>query len=172
MIQKHQDLAIYVHDVYFNSHPVPTKKALLGLLQELIRGLGSVRLVIDGIDEWSAVAQREILKDLSQIISIDQSSHICKILVASRETTDILRSLRKKDRSAMSISLGNGDEALAVTRSIADFVDSKLSDLPDHIEELDPDASIMVHVKQTLLKKSHGKFRPICGPTFCLLIHV
>jgi hypothetical protein len=172
VIQKHQDLAIYVHDVYFNSHPVPTKKALLGLLQELIRGLGSVRLVIDGIDEWSAVAQREILKDLSQMISIDQSSHICKILIASRETADILRSLRKKDRPAMSISLGDGDEALAVARSITDFVTSKLSDLPDHIEKLDPDASIMVHVKETLLKKSHGKFFPMCVPMFCFLIYV
>jgi hypothetical protein len=52
VIQKHQDLAIYVHDVYFISHPVPTKRALLSLFPELLRGLGSVRLIIDGIDEW------------------------------------------------------------------------------------------------------------------------
>lgn len=72
----------------------------------------------------------------------------------------------------MSISLGDGDEALAVTRSISEFVDSKPSDLPDHIKELDPDASIMVYVKETLLKKSHGKFCLMCGPMFYLLIQV
>lgn len=172
MIQKHQDLAIYVHDVYFDSHPVPTKRALLNLLPELLRGLGSVRLVVDGIDEWSAADQREILKDISQLTSIDQSSHICKVLIASRETIDTLRSLRKKDRSALSISLGDSDEALAVTRSIAGFVDSQLSDLPAHIEELDPDASIMIHVKDTLLKKSHGKSIPACESMLHHLIHV
>jgi hypothetical protein len=156
VIQKHQDLAIYVHDVYFKSHPVPTKKALLSLLPELLGTLGSVRLVIDGIDEWGLQDQKELLKDLSQMISTDKSSHVCKILIASRETMDISRTLRKKGKPAVTISLGNSEEALAVARSIGNFVDSKLSDLPDHFDDLDPDASIMAHVKKTLLEKSHG----------------
>jgi hypothetical protein len=160
VIQKHQDLAIYVHDVYFKSHPVPTKKALLTLLPELLQGLGSVRLVVDGVDEWLSRDQKDLLKDLSQIISTDQSSHICKIMIASRETIDLSWSLRKKDKSSMTISLSNDDEGLAVTRSIANFINNKLSDLPDHFVELDPDASIMVHVKKTLLEKSHGKSNP------------
>ncbi|CAN9080448.1 unnamed protein product [Alternaria alternata] len=143
VIQKHQDLAIYVHDVYFMAHPVPSKKALLNLLPELLRGLGSVRLIIDGIDEWVSRDQKDVLNDLSQIVSIDKSSHICKVLVASRETMEISRSLRRKNKSATTISLSNGDEDLAISRSIARFVESKLSDLPDHFDELDPDASIM-----------------------------
>lgn len=162
VIQKHQDLAIYVHDVYFKSHPVPTKKALLCLLPELLRGLGSVRLVVDGIDEWVSQDQKELLNDLSQMISTGQSSHICKIMIASRDTMDISRSLRKKNKSAMTVSLSNDDERFALTRSIANFVNSKLSDLPDHFDELDPDGSIMVYVRKTLLEKSHGHSCPIC----------
>ncbi|CAN9085629.1 unnamed protein product [Alternaria alternata] len=158
VIQKHQDLAIYVHDVYFMAHPVPSKKALLNLLPELLRGLGSVRLIIDGIDEWVSRDQKDVLNDLSQIVSIDKSSHICKVLVASRETMEISRSLRRKNKSATTISLSNGDEDLAISRSIARFVESKLSDLPDHFDELDPDASIMAYVKKTLIEKSHGMF--------------
>ena len=156
VIQKRQDLAIYVHDVYFKSYPVPTKKALLTLLPELLQGFDSVRLVVDGIDEWAPRDQTELLQDLSQMISTDQSSHICKVMVASRETAEILRSLRRKDLSKMSISLSNGDEGLAVTRSIAGFVNDKLSDLPDHFAELDPDTSIIAHVKRTLLERSNG----------------
>ena len=158
VIQKHQDLAIYVHDVYFKSHPVPTKKALLSLLPELLQGLGSVRLVVDGVDEWAPRDQKELLKDLSQMVSTDQSSHICKIMIASQDTMNISRSLRRKDKSTTTISLSNGDERLAVSSSIADFVDSKLSDLPDHLDEVDPGASILSHIKQTLLDKSHGNF--------------
>ncbi|CAN9415767.1 unnamed protein product [Alternaria alternata] len=143
LIQKHQDLAIYVHDVYFLAHPVPTKKALMILLPELLRGLGSVRLIVDGIDEWASRDQKDVLHDLSQIVSVDQSSHTCKILVASRETIEISRSLRRKNKPVTTISLSNGDEDIAISRSIANFVESKLSDLPDHFDELDPDASIM-----------------------------
>lgn len=73
---------------------------------------------------------------------------------------DISRSFRKKNKSAMTVSLSDGDEDLAVTRSIANFVEDKLSDLPDHFDELDPDASIMAHVKKILLEKSHGNFSP------------
>ncbi|USP82247.1 hypothetical protein yc1106_09521 [Curvularia clavata] len=156
--RKHQDLAVYVHDVYFKSYPLPTKKALLSLLPELLRGLGSVRLVVDGVDEWVAQDQKELLQDLSKMVSTDQSSHVCKIMVASQDTMDIARSLRKKDRSATTISLNNRDERLAVDSAIAKFVDSKLQDAPDHFDEVDPDASILNHIKQTLLKNSHGMF--------------
>ncbi|KAI4932341.1 uncharacterized protein J4E92_004243 [Alternaria infectoria] len=160
VIEKHQDLAIYVHDVYFKSHPKPTRKALLKLLPELLQGLGSVRLIVDGIDEWASQDQEELLKDLSQMISTDRSSHICKIMISSRETMDVLRNIRKKDKSSMTISLSNANEGLAVTQSIANFVKVKLSDLPDHFAELDPDKSIMAHVEKTLLEKSHGRFCP------------
>jgi hypothetical protein len=157
VIQKHQDLAIYVHDVYFKSYPVPTKRALLGLLPELLQGLDSTRLVVDGIDEWSLRDQKELIEDLSQMVSASQTSQICKIMIASRETMNISRSLRKKDKLATTISLSDSNEGLSVTRSIASFVDSKLSNLPDHFDQLQPDASTMDHVRQTLLKKSHGK---------------
>jgi len=169
VIQKHQNLAIYVHDVYFLAHPVPTKKALMNLLPELLRGMGSVRLIIDGIDEWASRDQKDVLHDLSQIVSVDQSSHTCKILVASRATIEISRSLRRKNKPVTSISLSNGDECFAISRSIANFVESKLSDLPDHFDELDPDASIMACVKKTLIEKSHGDLCPNCPLTSCVL---
>ncbi|KAI4613948.1 hypothetical protein J4E80_006636 [Alternaria sp. BMP 0032] len=156
VIQKHQDLAIYVHDVCFKSNPQPTKKALLTLLPELLRGLGSVRLIVDGIDEWTSRDQKELLDDLSQMVSTDQSSHVCKIMVASRDT--MATSRRKKDKLSTMISLSGGDEGLAVTRAIASFINDKLSDLPEHFEQLDPDSSIMAHVKKTLLEKSQGMF--------------
>ena len=169
VIQKHQDLAIYVHDVYFLAHPVPTKKALMNLLPELLRGMGSVRLIVDGIDEWASRDQKDVLHDLSQIVSVDQSSHTCKILVASRETIEISRSLRRKNKPVTTISLSNGDECFAISRSIANFVESKLSDLPDHFDELDPDASIMACVKKTLIEKSHGDLCPNCSLRSCVL---
>lgn len=157
IIQKHQDLAIYVHDIYFKSHPVPSKKALLGLLTELIPGLSSVRLVVDGLDEWDPREQKDLIKDLMQMLSTDRDSHICKILFASRNTADISRSLLKKGIPAVAISLSATNEEVSISRSINDFVDNRLSDLPEHVDDLDPDASIVAQVKAAVLEKSQGK---------------
>lgn len=161
IIQKHQDLAVYVHDIYFESHPTPSRKALLRLLPELLQGLGSVRFVIDGIDEWDAREQKEFLKDIMQMLSTDPSSCICKILLASRDTLEVSRSLRKS-KATVSISLSDSDEGLAIDRSIRDFIDDKLSDLPDHFSELDPDAVVLQQVKRVLLDKSNGNVLILC----------
>jgi hypothetical protein len=158
IIQKHQDLATYVHDVYFKSHPVPSKKALLVLLPELLQGLGSTRLVIDGVDEWDAVEQKELLRDLMQLLSTDPSSYICKLLIASRDTLDVSRNIRKKKKSVVAMSLSEGEESLAIAQSIGDFVDKRLNELPDHFDTLDSDGSILAQIKRNLLDKSNGTF--------------
>ncbi|KAF2678067.1 hypothetical protein K458DRAFT_377432 [Lentithecium fluviatile CBS 122367] len=158
MIQKHQDLAPYIYHKYSQSHPVPSRKALLGLLSELLQSLGSVRFVIDGIDEWDEREQKEALQDLTQMLSTDPSSSICKILLASRDTLEISRGLRKKNKATVSISLNGGDEGTAIDCSIEHFIENKLSDLPGHFDKLDPDGSVIAQVKRTLLKKSNGMF--------------
>jgi hypothetical protein len=157
IIQKHQDLAVYVHDVYFKSHPVPSKKALLALLPELLQGLGSTRLIIDGVDEWDALEQKVLLKDLMQLLSTDSSSYICKILIASRDTLDASRN-RRKNKSVVAMSLSERDESLAIAQSIGKFVDKRLNDLPDDFNVLDPDGSILAQIKRSLSDKSNGKF--------------
>ncbi|KAF2833694.1 hypothetical protein CC86DRAFT_13602 [Ophiobolus disseminans] len=158
ILQKHQDLVTYVHDVYFRSHPVPTKKALLQLLPELLRSLGSVRLIVDGIDEWEPRDQSDLLKDLTQIISTDRSAYICKVMIASRTTLEISRILHRKSRPAVIVSLSESDEGLALSHSIGQLVDDKLSDLPDHFTDLDPESLIVAQIKQALLEKSNGMF--------------
>jgi len=156
IVQKHQDLALHVYYKYSKSHPIPSRRALLNLLPELLRSLGSVRFVIDGIDEWGEREQKEALQDLMQMLSTDPSSCVCKILLASRDTLEISRILRKKNKPAVSISLSSGDECTAIDRSIGHFVDSKLLDLPEHFDQLDPDSSVLAQVKRTLLEKSNG----------------
>ncbi|KAJ4377261.1 hypothetical protein N0V83_000084 [Neocucurbitaria cava] len=156
IIQEHHDLAIYVHDVYYQSPQVPSKKSQLALLQDLMRSLGSVRFIIDGLDEWNPSDQKELLRDLTQLLSTDPSTCICKVLVASRETLETVRGPRKGNKGVVRMSISDGSEGLAVNASIEKFIDNKLLELPEHIEDLDPDSTIMSHVKQTLIDKHHG----------------
>jgi hypothetical protein len=135
---------------------VPSRKILLSLLPELLQGLGSARFVVDGLDEWDAEEQKELLKDLTQVLATSPSSYICKILLSSRETLEISRSLRRKNKGAASISLSDSKQSIAIDRSIAHFVNSRLSDLPDHVEELDPGSLMLARMKRTILDKSNG----------------
>lgn len=156
IIQSHHDLAFHVYQKYAQSYPVPSRRALLVLLPELLQGLGSVRFVVDGIDEWKEHEQREALQDLTKMLSTDPSCN-CKLIIASRDTLEISRSIRKKKNNAFeSISLSDNDECVAIDRSIEHFVNKYLSNLPDHFDDLDPDASELARIKHTLINKSNG----------------
>ncbi|KAI8934434.1 hypothetical protein NX059_009166 [Plenodomus lindquistii] len=156
IIQKHQDFAIHVYDVYFQSHPVPTRKALLCLLPELLQGIGPVRLVIDGVDECSASDQVEVLKDMAQLHALSATLN-CKVLIASRDTLNISRSMHRRRGNVVTTSLSDSQENLSMNRSIEHYIDGRLADLPSHLLDLDPDGSILAEVKQTLTIKSNGK---------------
>lgn len=115
-----------------------------------------MRFVINGINKWDKRKQKEALQDLTQMLSTDLSSCICKILLVSRDTLEISRSLRKKNKVTVLISLSGGDEGTTINHAIGYYVNRKLSDLPDYFKELDPDALVLAQVKRILLEKSNG----------------
>jgi hypothetical protein len=156
IIQKHPDLAIYVYDMYFESHPKSNTKAMADLLPKLLQGVGSARFVIDGVDEWDARDQDELLKHLEKLLSTDPSSYICKILISSRDTLEVSRSLSRKSKTIAFSFLSDRDESVAVNHSISRFVDAKLAKLPSHFDDLDPQGLILARTKQKLLNKSNG----------------
>ena len=59
------DLAPYILDNYANNGLRPSKKILMAIIGELILSLDSVRLLVDGLDEWPHRVQEEVLDDLS-----------------------------------------------------------------------------------------------------------
>ena len=157
LIQKHQDLAVFVYNDFFGMHPKPTQKALVELLLKLLQAVGSARLVIDGLDEWSTHQQRELLGCLPGTQSNDRTSYICKILISSRDTLEISRNLVKKFKTSPVTSLSSANERIAVNRSIACFVDARLAEIPSHFNNLDPQGTILANIKQKLLRKSNSK---------------
>lgn len=125
-----------------------------------------MRLVIDGLDEWAASDQRDLLKDLAQLTSTDPSAYICKIIIASRDTFEIARSLRRRYKMAMPINLSDEEERNATTLSIRHLVDDEFSKLSEYFRELDPDGSVTSQIKLTISEKAHGNMlRPPIFPS-------
>lgn len=157
LIQKHQDLALFVYNDFFAVHPKATQKALVEILPKPLQAIGSTRLVIDGLDEWDTQQQKELLGCLSGVLSNDRTSYICKVLISSRDTLDILRNPVKKFKASSVISLSSADERVAVNKSIACFVDARLAEVPSHVDVMDPQRVILSDIKQKLLRKSNGE---------------
>jgi hypothetical protein len=154
-IQRDPNLAIYVHDDIISSHPISSRRALMGLLPKLLQNLGSVRLVIDGIDEWNPREQKLILDDVLQFLSSTSSSCICKILISSRDVPTISRNLRKKTKGTASISLSH--EGDSIHHAIERLIEKRLSENQDSLGELDPGGAILPEIRRILVEKSNGE---------------
>lgn len=152
IIQKNLDLVPYIYNEYVLSHPKASQKALKGLLPNLLASVGSSRLVIDGMDEWDPKEQELIIEAILPLISADVS-HICKILISSRDVPAISRSLQKKTKSAITISLA--DEHRAIDHAIECFIQKRFSAYES--DKLDPDGAILPGIQRVLVKKSNGK---------------
>ncbi|KAF2145844.1 uncharacterized protein K452DRAFT_305786 [Aplosporella prunicola CBS 121167] len=103
-VQNNPDLIIYIHDDYIPSHPVASRRPLMGILPNILIDVGSSRLIIDGIDEWDRKEQKLILKDVLQLLSTDASSHTCKVLISSRDVPTVSPVLRKNSKTSVSLS--------------------------------------------------------------------
>ncbi|ORY00158.1 hypothetical protein BCR34DRAFT_606363 [Clohesyomyces aquaticus] len=156
VIQSNPDLAVFVHDEFMPTRPRATRRALMELLPKLLQSVGSARLVIDGLDEWNPKEQSLILEDVLTFISTNSSSHICKILISSRDVPTISRILTRVTRKTSYISLN--DEGTSIERAIGHFIEKRLSDHEDNLKELDPSAELSSQLRCMLIEKANGMF--------------
>ncbi|KAL9065694.1 MAG: hypothetical protein Q9157_007389 [Trypethelium eluteriae] len=156
IIQKSPDLVAYVHDEFVLSHFTPSLKALRDLLPRILASNSHSHLVIDGIDECDSNDQKFITDDALQLLSTDTSSHICKILISTRDVPNVARILRRKTKLTMSLSLA--DEHQSINLSIECFIRTRLSELKDDLDELDPTCVARRDIQRKLVEKADGMF--------------
>jgi WD40 repeat protein len=153
-IQYNPDLAAYIHDEYVQNYPVANLKALKDLVPKLLNNLGSSRIVIDGIDEHVPQTQGYIIDDILRLMSTDSHSHICKVLLASRDVLTVSRKLRRSKAALISLT----EEHQFIDRAIENFVEWRLSELKQELQELDPGGSVLRDTQGMLIKKAEGMF--------------
>ncbi|KAF4546252.1 uncharacterized protein LTHEOB_4249 [Lasiodiplodia theobromae] len=156
IIQSNPDLAEYVHDKYVITRTTQTQSKFKDLLTDLLSGIPSSRLVIDGIDECEPEEQKFIIQEFSRLTSQGGSAHICKVLFSSRDIPTVSRHLRTKKSKASELPLAR--EEIAVRAAIKSVVDKRLLDLQDDWDEIDPDPEIVKRVKHELVEKANGMF--------------
>ncbi|KAI9667637.1 MAG: hypothetical protein M1821_000454 [Bathelium mastoideum] len=155
-VQRNPDVVAYVHEEYVMSHLVASLKALRELLPEVLSSFSSSRIIVDGVDECDPKEQKLIVEDVLRLLSVNTSSHICKIFISTRDVPTISQSLRKQAKDAVSISLNN--ERGAVGDSIELFIQTRLSEVQNELDYLDPNGAVWHNIRHTLATKANGMF--------------
>jgi hypothetical protein len=143
LLRANLDLAPYIFENYANKGLVPAIVLLRGLLAELLDMIPSVRVILDGIDEYPESDQRAILAEL---LSISKgSSGTCKILISSRISPQISKVLSSKP----TISLRDYHEE--VQGDIRAYVCERLGDLRRKLGD-----QLIDTIERRVLEKADG----------------
>jgi hypothetical protein len=144
LLRKNKELAPYIFDEYANTGLPPSIAHLRNLLPDLLRTIPTVRMSIDGLDEFPDSEQRKIIQELS---NLSKASHgQFRILFSSREVALIERAM--KGRPLISLKA----EEVAVCSDIAAYVHSRLASIRDEF-----DKDFVADIEQQVVTKAKGK---------------
>ncbi|KAH0541368.1 hypothetical protein FGG08_004132 [Glutinoglossum americanum] len=157
LIRHNKDLSSYVYDEYICQGLNSSVHQLKKLISTLLLSIPSVRIVIDGLDEFGQEDQNGILNDLIPLASASDTGPVCKVLISSRDISPINKRLSK--RSTISLS---GKERASVDAAIQSFVQHSLIDIRRNLKDMNADDDI-TEVERDLIKKADGRYDRILG---------
>jgi hypothetical protein len=138
------ELAPFIFENYANKGLSPSIVRMRKLLPELVATLTSIRIIVDGLDEYPVSDQRIILTEL---LTLSKSSGgQCKILFSNREGQQINKLLKEKPM----ISLR--DQSVDVNKDIEAYVHAKMEDFRGPFED-----RLIDRIERQVVAKADGK---------------
>jgi Cdc6-like AAA superfamily ATPase len=143
-LRSNLELAPFIFENYANKGLAPSIVRLRKLLPELVATLTSIRVIVDGLDEYPVSDQRIILTEL---LTLSKSSGgQCKILFSNREGQQINKLL--KDRATISLK----DQSVDVNKDIEAYVHAKLEDFRGPFDD-----RLIDRIEHQVVSKADGK---------------
>lgn len=143
LLARNASLAPYILETFANNGQKPTKKNLGIILEKMITSLSSLRIVVDGLDEYPQDDQDEIIQDLLRIKGSVLGA--CKLLFSSRKHRSISRWLHSKPTIRLD------DNTDHVNSTISSFISPRLQSLRDRFSPV-----IVDGLENKLLEKANG----------------
>lgn len=144
LLAANPELAPYILDTFANKGLKPTKKQLTIIVERLIAVLPSVRIIVDGLDEYPKNAQEEVMKSL--LASKGSSAGACKLLLSSQCIPTIAKTLGNKPQLRLEDCSENVDA------TIATFVKPRMDELRQRF-----DPSTVDGLESKILEKAQGE---------------
>lgn len=144
LLRGYPDIAPFVFENYANKALTPSVPRLKNLLPELLQTMSSVRIIIDGLDEYPEKDQRVILTELL-VLTRNAGGH-CRILLSNRSGEVIDKILRGKP--TISLKEQNNNVEKDIEAYIKANLEDARADFGDHI---------INNIEKRLAKKANGQ---------------
>lgn len=154
LIKQRQDLAGLVYEQYILKGCSPSKKSLKDLIQILLSGVCSARLIVDGLDECTDEEQREVISAIRFLTENNPSSIDCKAIIFSRDIPTISKGLKKSAKISLK------EEVAAVESSIKTYVHHDIHEIRDELDEFADDFHLLDEIERKIVTKADGTKRP------------
>lgn len=145
LLKQNLELAPLIHQAFVQKGQGRSAPTIKKVLREIVSSVKALRMVLDGIDEWDQMAQRDTLKALSELQKHGGNS--CKLLVSSRKEPSIGKSLPQKAHMHIDAQSVEG---------LRRYIRSNTQDLRDRFPDFE--LSIWGRVSQNLQDKAQGMF--------------
>ncbi|KAK5004662.1 hypothetical protein LTR28_008621, partial [Elasticomyces elasticus] len=154
LIRAKSELSTYVYDAYLSRGCNPSIKQLKQMIPELLDGITSARLVIDGLDELSPQEEHEaILKQLREVLQFTSKStgaNTVKLAIISQDVPSISKSKTLSKKPTISLK-----EAADMTKdAIQLYVHESLIKIRDDLDDLSIDDQTLVELERKIVAKS------------------
>ena len=118
----------------------------------MLKGFDTVRMIVDGLDEWDPQGIKKILIELMGLTTEDIDENVThKLLISSRDVAHISRILSKKPSIALS------EEVRAVDAAIRAYAHAGIESLRSNMDNK-VDYKILQDIENKIVKKAHGMF--------------
>ena len=151
-LETRSTLSAVIYDDYVREDKPPSIQNMLRILQTLFSSFDSVRLVVDGLDEWEPGKSKRVLSELIALLHWEDDSSR-KLLISSRDVLHMNRVLFRKKTLSLS------DEKAVVDGALKTYIHNTISHIFDDIERIHGDVLIPQlrdEIEDKLLKKANG----------------
>lgn len=145
LLRQNLELAPLIHQAFVQKGQGPSVPTMKKVLREIVFSVKALRMVLDGIDEWDQMAQRDTLKMLSELQK--HGGNNCKLLVSSRKEPSIGKSMPQKAHMHIEMQSVEG---------LHRYIESNTKELQDRFPDFEP--SIWGRVSQNLQDRAQGMF--------------
>ena len=152
LLQAQPDLCSYLYDEFIWKAQNATVQNILQALSAMLKGFDTVRMIVDGLDEWDPQGIKKILIELMGLTTEDIDENVThKLLISSRDVAHISRILSKKPSIALS------EEVRAVDAAIRAYAHAGIESLRSNMDNK-VDYKILQDIENKIVKKAHGMF--------------
>ncbi|KAF2001862.1 hypothetical protein P154DRAFT_618946 [Amniculicola lignicola CBS 123094] len=162
IVRQNKTLSTYVYEDYISEGHSPSLQNLKDIFCKCMAQVKSPSILIDGIDECVRYDRhgnildlnliRGVLRDMLQLQSTNTSLATPKLLIVSRDISQISGILLKKP------TLSLDDETHAMQSAIRAFVRKRFVEVQDSLDGLELAQNILAELEDKLLSKAQGMF--------------